>query len=184
MKVIKIICVLVCCAASYMQSYAAIDIYMRVVNSSGKQIDGDVTVRGYERTIHLNAGGQANSTTTSFIGGGAGVGKPTMGPFNFEGELSSASEPLMSALYKGEKLNSVDIYYVNSGCNCAFYKVHMENVYLTNLSEATSDSAVVQQFSFAPYQVAWAYYKPAATKPSSQFGWDIQRGTVFSYTFP
>ncbi len=169
------------------KSHAAYTIYMKIMKTNTAQINGESTVRGYENDVVINAESQS-STLPFSVGTGGGVGKISIGDFSFQTNLSSVSIPLMTIMFQGMHLYSVDLYYVNTGCNCAFYKVHMENVYITTIAEATGDESISQQITLSPLQIAWAYYKQTNTGvipsiPTNQFAWNRSTNSTWSYGF-
>lgn len=173
-------------------SFAAITIYMKLVDNNGRQIMGESIAKGYENWVEVLALGDGAQSPITFTGGtGAGAGKVTINDLSFQGQLSSASLPLQAMMYKGVRLNSVDIafVYAQSQCTCPYYKIHLENVYIAGLSGSAAGENVTQQITFTPLLLAWAYYKQdpktgiVPTTPTSQFAWDRNKNTVWAYLF-
>src|ERR1700712_3671104 len=107
-KITKIICVLSIGIVMANRADAAINIYMKVAG-----IPGEVTLKGYEKTVMIDAISQGSTLPMTFGGGASGAGKVSIGDFSFQTALSSVIQPLMLHMYKGTYISTIDFYYVN-----------------------------------------------------------------------
>ena len=172
------------------RAYADIKIYMKLIKTDGSQINGESITTNFVNWVEVNATGFGHNTPITFTSGGSSVGKTTPTDFSFQVPVNASSLPLLTLEYAGLRLKSADVWYVQSGCNCAYYKIHMEDVFITGLTEADSTStSIAQQFTFAPVKYAMAYYKqnPSTgsipTTPTNTFGWDRAASQTFTYSF-
>ena len=172
------------------QLYALNDIYMKLVNSSGVQINGEATAAGFVNWVKLSSTEQSNEANVT-LGSTLSVSKPTTGDITFQMPLNSTFGPLANLMYTGQRLLSVDVWFVKSGCTttCVSYKIRMENVYVSKLSQVSDgEGNTVIQVSFTPTQFAWGYFRPASTgvlpaTPTTVFGWNKATNGPFSYPF-
>lgn len=193
MKRIYLLLLTILLGSTTSESFAAIDIYMRVKDANGTVILGESIAANYTNWTELRGYGSSISLPVN-IAGTVGIGRSTFDTLQFQVPLSSISLPLSKILTNGSRLSEVDIYFVKaggtnpSGCQCAFYKIHMEDVFITNISESADDENVNQQISIKPIKIAWAYYKQNTSgtlpgSPTNQHGWDYSANRVFNYSF-
>jgi len=172
------------------QLYALNDIYMKLVNSNGVQINGEATAAGFVNWVKLNSVEQSNEGNVT-IGSTLTASKTISGDLTFQMPINSTLAPLANLMYTGQRLLSVDIWYVKPGCTigCVSYKIHMENVYVSKLSQVSDgEGNTLIQVSLSPTQFAWGYFRPGSTgvlpdKPTSVFGWNRASYAPFTYAF-
>ena len=119
------------------------------------------------------------------VGSGAGAGKATTADFTFSIGLDASVNPLRAAMYNGRKIPNVYIEFSNgSGKAFVYYKILLQNVLITNISEVghTDQPRNNVNVSFAAQQFIYTYYTMDDTGkqgPPIVFKWDASKGSTF-----
>lgn len=171
--------ILVCSISK--KSYSQTNVLMKIAINSSTIVKGESLQAGYTDYNELSAFGQGDSSCMTC--------RPSIGDFIVNMSLNTASTPLKSTLLKGNSLQSVDLVFLKASNigRAPYYKIHMENVRVTKVSETGGpDGVISQQISFVPLKFAWAYYiedQVGTLTFSSSFGWDTSANTQYNYTF-
>jgi len=162
------------------------------VSAPGYNFNGGVTDVGYQNQIEVFSfsDGMQGCATTSLGSSAAAACKTSPTSFQFITSLSLATIDFRSAMLQGKVLNSVDFVVTKSsgGAQMVYYKIHMENVLISSLQEggAQGGGNPSISISLSPTRIAWEVITQSttgATGPSSSYGWDFSKNTVFNYTF-
>ena len=152
------------------------DIVMQITSNSGL-IEGESTLPNYSKWIVVSAYSNGVSTTVNIGPGGAGV--PNFQDLAFTLCVDKSMIPLKQVLFTGQPLTKVNVEFLKSSPNgtFAFYKIQMEGVYITSISEGGSvgNDVMMANVTFSPSRVRYIY---TPTLPSGlpgtpmQYGWD------------
>ncbi|MEO8854634.1 MAG: type VI secretion system tube protein Hcp [Ginsengibacter sp.] len=142
--------------------------------------------------IHANwidataySGGGSSVSSIGTGGSGAGAGKPTTTDFTFSICLDASVNPLRADMYSGKRIPNVNIEFsTGSAQEVVFYKILLQNVLITNISEGgnTSQSRNNVNVSFAPAQFTYTYYTIDQTGKqgsSNVFKWNVTTNSTF-----
>ena len=190
----------------YSDSFAQSKIFIKAIGSRGDGMtsgifDGGSAVVGHEKEIEAFAYSDGMAGCAALAGGGGGGGgacKVTQSPFTFTMPLSFAVISFKYNLLVGKFLTSVDMEVAkntnNEGGPSTYYKVHMEEVLISSISEglstATSEGATdgpTFSLEIIPTRIAWQVIKQNADgRPGAtfSFGWDFRQNRKFNYAFP
>lgn len=154
-------------------------IVMKVLDPT--QIPGQSLLQGYVNWTELtafNAGSSATPPTWAGPGGGAGM--PVTKCFTISMPQDKIAYYLKKEMYTGSSLASVEInMLLQSGQQSmeSYYKVLMENVFVTLIEEAAGDDGrVYMNVSFTPERFRYTYYpqnsSTGALGTPVIFGWN------------
>ena len=175
------------------KSLAQNQIFIKAVGIPGPGLasgvfDGGSQVRGHEKEIeaYSYADGMAGCASLA-SGSGAGACKVSRTPFSFSMPLSFATISFKYTLLQGRHLPSVDMVIRKEGESpFEFYKVHMENVFVSSISEGASTDPPVFNIELLPTRIAWEVTKQSNDgRPGAKFsyGWDFAANRAFIYSF-
>ena len=119
-------------------------------------------------------------------GTGAASCKSSKSPFSFSMGISFAVNSFKYNLVIGKFITSVDMVIRKDGEEpFEYYKVHMENVQVTAVSEGSGGEAPMFNIELDPQKVAWQIIKQNDDGPSikSTFGWDYAANKAFNWGF-
>lgn len=146
------------------------EVFLRLTDASGRQINGDALARGYERNINVitNAGGGKNNTQLSF----------TM-------NIIGASADLKRVMASGELLTNGQLSVVVAGEKPAFvYTVKMEKIRVLSCSESMGCNGVMTTaVTLQATRIGWTYYQTGKTGiavVSNKYGFDSETGGQWS----
>ena len=176
------------------KSQAQNQIFIKAIGIPGPGLssgvfDGGSDVRGHEKEIeaYSYSDGMAGCASLSSSGGGASVCKVSRTPFSFSMPLSFATISLKYNLLQGRLLPSVDMVIRKNGESpFEFYKVHMENVLVSSISEGASTESPIFNIELLPTKIAWQVIKQSNDgRPGAKFsyGWDFSANKAFTYSF-
>ena len=104
--------------------------------------------------------------------------------------LSPAVISFKYNILEGRLLTSVDMVVAkNAGEGGLFdiYKVHMEEVLVTSISEGSSSEIPTFNVELLPGKIAWQVIKQnvdGGLDSKTSFGWDFRQNRKFAYSFP
>ncbi len=140
---------------------SAQNIVMKVMDPS--QVPGESILQGFANWTELtafNAGSSTELPTWGGTGGSAGI--PTTKCFTISMKQDKMAYYLKKEMYSGSSLASVEInMLLQTGQTSmqAYYKVLMENVFVTLIEEAAGeDGRVYMNVSFMPERFRYSYY--------------------------
>ena len=160
------------CGNAFSQNY----VLLKAVEGSTKYIGGS-TVAGHIGEIDL----LAYSTGASKC---VGCSVALAQDLNFIMSLNPSVISFNKALTKGTVLTSVDLVYRRASDGVEFYKIHMENVRVSSVSESGSSDNPTIAISLTPEKTAWQQFKTAGTTAKTSYGWNFTTNTEWSYVFP
>lgn len=150
---------------------------------SGTQINGESLDSRHPNEIVATSFGQENINCSSISGGSPCSGKP--GHFIFNMAINKSLPLLKKALYNTEHLTSIDIVFRKAGTSgFEYYKIHLENVIVTHVTDATEGGAIVSnQIEVDAAKFGWTYIpqKPDGSADTPiKFGWDITSNAAWT----
>ncbi len=154
------------------------------------QLPGDVTVVGFEDQIEALAYSSAIAGCNTQATTASAACKPSLGSLAFTMMINRSVIPLKYFATSGVLLPTVDISFRKTGGDgnpLSYYKIRMENVMVSSISEGGSGTEVPTfSVELTPQKIAWAYYQQKAdgtTNLVSSYGWDVKNGTQWNYVF-
>jgi type VI secretion system Hcp family effector len=151
-----------------------LDMYMRVVDRSGADIEGGVTERGHEKWIAVGGYGHAMRVATSPVGGGRG--RPEHDPLSILKPPDQSSAGLYDAAQQGETLRTVDLDVCRpSGTGAAecFLSIELTEAQIASYSQAQPMEAL----GFSYRKITWRYRSLGAPgRGIFEISWDVDRG--------
>jgi type VI secretion system Hcp family effector len=168
-----------CFSLCALTSSAQGPIYMQVTGSGAPQ--GEVTQTGFIGWTEINDFNAGATLEVSLVGGGGGgAGIPATKCFTISMLQDKASYYLKRQLYTGIPLTRVELVFQQTnggGTLSTYYKVLMENVYVTAIEEAgNQDGRSLMNVSFTPSRFKYTYTPlSAGGNPGTPvvFGWDV-----------
>jgi type VI protein secretion system component Hcp len=152
--------------------------------ATGFNFNGTSTQAGYENQNEISSfsnGIQSCAVSTKACAS-------TFTGFSFTIQSNNAVTAFKAAQLQGKLITSVDLVMVkfsNEG-PLEFYKIHMENVKVVNISEGASGEAPVISILLQPTKVAWkttVQNNIGGAGASSSYGWDFAMNVPFNYAF-
>lgn len=185
MKSIRFSLFLICLVAGSVAANAQSSVYMKVMDPS--QINGESVATlfpGWTEINEFNAGSSAQAPVFSG-GGGAGPSLAVPKCFTISMYQDKMAYYLKKQMFIGSTLTSLEIDFTKisggTGAPLIYYKVQMENVYVTAIEEAgAAGSPVTMNVSFVPQRFRYTYYPQLATGALGTpviFGWDNTTNT-------
>lgn len=184
MKFIRFSLLFICLVAGTVAASAQSSIYMKITDPS--QIPGESLASafpGWTEIEAFNAGSTAQAPVfTGGGGGGAALAVPKC--FTISMIQDKMAYYLKKQMFIGSSLTTLDIYFTRSsgaGAQVVYYKVQMENVFVTAIEEAgTGGNPVSMNISFVPQRFRYTYYpqnSSGALGTPVVFGWDNSANT-------
>jgi type VI protein secretion system component Hcp len=147
------------------------DVFIKLTDARGQQINGESSRKGYERWI------QANSTNS---------GGKNSTQFSFTMTVSGASADLKRAMANGEFLSKAEVYAVspNMGAGSLVYSIKMEQVTVLSCTETMGcNNMMSTTVSLQATRIGWTYYTQGRTgvaTVSKKYGWDASTNTEWT----
>ncbi len=147
------------------------DTYIRLTDVNGKQINGNATMKGFEKWIQassLTPGGK-NNVQLSFTTG-----------------ITGASAELKKAMLQGEFLLNGQVSVVKSGLSgmTLIYKISMEKIKVNSCSETLGCNNVMgTTVTLTATRIGWTYYqqdKSGVQSISNKYGFDSESGRAWT----
>jgi type VI protein secretion system component Hcp len=163
------------CSSAFSQSI----VVMKAMNGTTK-LNGGSTVAGHAGEIDVlsNSLGETRCATCNVS---------QVSDFNVMISLSAATISLKKLLLNGTKLTSIDVVYMKSGATpFTYYKMHMEDVTVTNVQESASSESPTFSASFTPSRIAWlqiAQKPDGSTGTKTSYGWDVTNNAEWLFVF-
>ena len=182
MKFTQFSFLLLCFVASSFAG-AAQNYYLKVMDPT--QINGESLASGYLNWTEINAF-NAGSTlpNVSFT---QGTGRPDSKCFTISMYQDKMAYYLKRKLFLGATLTSIQLDFTRpsniSPTAFIYYRVQMENVYVTAIEEATiqGNPYVTMNVSFVPARFRYTYFSQnpsnGTTAATTIFGWDVTTNT-------
>ncbi len=144
-------------------------VFIKITDAKGNIIPGNVTTRGYERTI-------TGLTTAS-------SGKNNT-QFNFTMPVTGAGANLKSAMANGEQLLNAMVYVLapnpSTGALQYSYIITMENIRVVSCAESMGCNNITSTaVSLVASRIGWTYYTTDRTGNavvSQKYGFDAETG--------
>lgn len=170
----------------YTAIFAQSSIFIKIDKIPGESIDirypNTIEAVGYSQSI--------KGCPPEYAGPGSPVCKSVLGAFAFQMNLDVSVIGLKSAQLSGTVIASVDVSFVKTTGErqAAYYKIHMENVLVTEVSESSLSDAIPSYYiQLSPQKIAWQYirYNPVTGNVVSrpQFAWDQAINGPWNYRF-
>jgi type VI protein secretion system component Hcp len=142
------------------------DVFIRLTDAGGKQINGDAVVKGFERWMQglsTNSGGKNNTQ------------------FSFTMNITGASADLKRALANGEILLTGQVNVMQMGMTPQpLYTIKMEKIRVLSCAEAMGcNGTMTTTVSLQATRIGWTYYqtgKTGAPTVSNKYGYDSETG--------
>jgi type VI protein secretion system component Hcp len=152
--------------------------------ATGFNFNGTSTTVGYENQNEISS--FSNGVQSCAVSGKTCA--PTFSGFYFTIQSNNAVTAFKSAQLQGKLITSVDLVMVKfSGEGpFEFYKIHMENVKVVNISEGASSEPPFISIGLQPAKIAWkttVQNNIGGAGPSSSYGWDFAANVPFNYAF-
>jgi type VI protein secretion system component Hcp len=137
------------------------DIFIKLTDSKGQQIKGEVMLKGYERCISAMTLSPAGKNDTQFT---------------FTIPISGTSADLKRVSANGEVLSGhVTVLSPVQSLGVPFmaYTMKMENIVIVSSNEVVNEGNVMNTtITLRATRVGWTYYKAGTQTISGKFGWD------------
>lgn len=158
------------------------DIFVKVIDGSGTLLEGESLDRSHPNEIIASSYGQQSS---GCVAGGIPC-RATTGNFIFNMSMSKPVNLLRKSMYLAAPLRSVDIVFRKAGASLfEYYKIHLENVLVTGISEGVSAGSINEmQISLDPQKFHWTYIPQSASGTAGtpvKFGYDKSSNTEFIF---
>ena len=185
MKSIRFSLFLICLVAGSIAANAQTGVFMKVTDPG--QINGESVATlfpGWTEINEFNAGSSAQPPV--FSGGGGGGAYPAVPKcFTISMNQDKMAYYLKKQMFTGSSLVTLEINFTKTsggtGASLIYYKVQMENIYVTAIEEAGSaGSPVTMNVSFVPQRFRYTYYPQLANGSLGTpvvFGWDNATNT-------
>ncbi len=164
-------------------SFAQGDIFMRL---EGGGVQGESTVTNYVGWTEVNSFNGGSTAAVSTGGGGGGAAPAVTKCFTVSILQDKASYHLKRKMYLGSPLINVQLDFLRqngAGGAIVYYRLFMENVYVTAIEEAvTDDAGILMNISFTPQRFRYSYFfqnPNGSPAPPSIFGWDTFQNTTW-----
>ena len=169
-------------------------IFIKAVGATGMgangEFDGGSSVRGHENEIEAYAYSDALAGCAQAARNtGNSACKVSDSPFSISIPLSFAVNSFRYNLLNGRVLTSVDMDITKStgDGSVSIYRVHMENVLVSSLSEGgSSGDKPTFNIDLVPQKIAWqivAQKDDGSAGASFAYGWDFSTNRAFNYNF-
>jgi type VI secretion system secreted protein Hcp len=159
------------------------EIFVKIIDANGTQINGESNDIKHQNEIVTTSFGQENINCSTITGGVPCAGKA--GHFIFNMNINKSLPLLKKALYNTEHLLSVDIVFRKAGGTpFEFYKIRLENVIITHITDAADASTGVKnQVEADAARFGWTYIGQKSDGTSDapiKFGWDVTSNSVWT----
>lgn len=158
------------------------DIFVKVLDGSGTLLEGESLDRSHPHEIIASSYGQQSS---GCVAGGIAC-RATTGNFIFNMSMGKPVNLLRKSMYLAAPLKSVDIVFRKAGASLfEYYKIHLENVLVTGISEGVSVGSINEmQISLDPQKFHWTYIPQSASGAAGtpvKFGYNKLTNTEFVF---
>lgn len=148
-------------------------VFIKITDSKGTVVQGDVTTHGFERTIRgiTTASSGKNNTL-----------------FNFTMPVTGAGANLKNAMTNGEQLLNAMVYVLtpnaSTGALQYSYIITMENIRVVSCAESMGCNNVMSTaVSLLAARIGWTYYttdRAGNAVVSQKYGFDSQTGGAWT----
>jgi type VI protein secretion system component Hcp len=144
------------------------------------QVNGGVTSPATFANWTEIAAFNAGSTAQSSVGGGGGTGMASPKCFTISMQQDKMAYYLKKEMFIADALASIQVDFARfyAGTPLVYYRVQMENVYVTAIEEASvAGDPVTMNVSFVPEKFRYTYWPTNANGSLSTtpviFGWNV-----------
>lgn len=150
------------------------DIFIKTINPT---IDGESAVSGHAKEIiAVRFAQEASSCDIANPGSGGGVCKTTTSSFAFDLNIDKAIIGLRGAMYKGTRLQKVQITFRKPGSSpFEYYKITLGDAVVSKITDATNGNSNQCQVQFSAVKYFWTYTSQSSTGAAGTpvtFGWN------------
>jgi type VI secretion system Hcp family effector len=146
--------------------------------------DGECLQQGFDNWIEIQSWDWDVEAETSWTkGGGASVGKPNPGKFNFEHYWDKSSAVILGYICTGSAFSTINLIMfkaTGSGTPKPFFKADMSDAFITKVTQnAAEDGNLVQKVELVFKKIEINYSTQngkGVLTPSTHFEWDIPGG--------
>jgi type VI secretion system secreted protein Hcp len=145
--------------------------------------DGECIQASYPNWIELQAWDWDIEADTSWTkGGGASVGKPNPGKFNFEHYWDKSSAVILGYICTGSAFTDIQlVMFKGTGASSTkpFFDATMSDAFITKVTQsAAEDGNLLQKVElvFKKIEIKYWTQKGGTLAPSTHFEWDIPAG--------
>lgn len=148
-------------------------VYIKLSDARGNPINGDVYIRGFERTIRGLSIASSGKNNTQF---------------DFTMPVSGAAATLKSAMANREKLLNAIVYVMTTNPSTGnpqySYTIHMEDIRVINCAESMGcNNLTTTGVSLVATRIGWTYYttdRAGNAVVSQKYGFDASTGAAWS----
>ncbi len=158
-----------------------VTVFVKALDNNNVLIQGESTDAVHANEIVATTFGQTSALCTPAQTCGVASGN-----FILNIGISKAVNPLKRSMYLNQTLNSVDVVFRKAGANpFEYYKIHMENVTVTSVSESQSSGELnIFQIYLDPQKFHWSYIPQLNTGQAGtpiKFGWNKLTNTEYVF---
>lgn len=139
-------------------------------------IEGEVTVKGYEKQIEiLDFSQEVANSGTVLGGGGGGAGKAVPSVISVTKQLDKTSPTLMLKCNNGAMLGKATFTFtINDGTGeKSYYRIVAENVLVKKIAHSASGERPMETLELEFTKIRWTYYPtPGSTLSPIESFWD------------
>ena len=145
-------------------------------------IDAEGTSKGHEKWSDINSFSWGVSATSSFLGGGAGAGKPVLSDFSWTQGLDSSFTPLFANITSGKHIKNAVVDFTTVGkTSQVYFKMTFDDVLLTNVALSAiggTDSTFAGSFAYGKVTLDyWAQKADGSLGAKTSASYDLKTGT-------
>lgn len=147
------------------------DVYIRLTDAGGKQINGTSLTRGYERWITGLSIGTSGKNNTQL---------------NFTMQISGAAAELKKAMAQGDWLLNGQVVVIRPTALQPLiqYRINMEKIKVLSCAETMGcDGNMTTSVTLSATRIGWTYYqqqKNGIPVVSNKFGYDAETGSSWN----
>lgn len=146
------------------------DVFIKLTDANGKQINGTSLTRGYEKWITgltISSSGKNNSQ------------------LNFTMEISGAAADLKKAMSQGELLLNGYVSVIQGGqMQTKLYTINMEKIRVITCSESMGcNNTMTTTVVLSATRIGWTYFqvgKTGVSTVSNKYGYDMETGKAWT----
>jgi type VI protein secretion system component Hcp len=158
-----------------------VTVFVRALDNNNALIQGESTDASHSNEIVATTFGQTSALCTPSQSCGVASGN-----FILNIAISKAVNPLKRSMYLNQPLNSVDVVFRKASATpFEYYKIHMENVTVTSVSESESAGENnLFQIYLDPQKFQWSYIPQLNSGQAGtpiKFGWNKLTNTEYVF---
>jgi len=141
--------------------------FAKITTSSGTAIEGDSTVKGFEKQIVvLQLGNQLARAIVLDSSGGVGVGKLSLGKLEVVKAFDVATPRLVTAIANAQALSKVEITLFKTtatGASVPGFRITLTNALVSNLETSYDSDSARERVEFFYQKLQWTDLITGAT---------------------